>query len=701
MGVDAGWKAFDDAVVRTSIGGEFANAKAGVDANIWIHQGWAMRKTGSVQDKLDSSVETVISRATKLVNAGVFPVLVFDGARTAHKKETHAKRAGTIGEKFERCYLPRILNEVRKRGFVYVVAPNESDHQLKYMESSGLVDFVLTDDTDAVVLGCAKVVHKVSWSVSTLKCNVFNRNNLRMPVDTNEVNTVAELMCMHGDAAMRLWAAASGCDYREGKVPGLGPQTALKAIVACIQSAETLSIRSFVKYLVKKDVVDASDEDTQILKLEESLAGFERAIVYDMRTKERRWLNDATIFNANHSENEEFALGLRDADTHEPVELVAVAALFRHGETRARRIPKYLIKGAVLPEKRVEDNSKSDLIRWLNVRRNDRRRGCQDIRDKDVIISEVIQRMELERRYEELDIDVDVDVQDPEGKSLHTYLVHHFHLPVTQFPELDPDLDAPMDAEVWSTDVELFRETSPLMGEDIITTWLAGMSVYGDPVRSNAYRQGYARIHARTPLPIRFAHVGHPWMQTHFRVWFRVGIPASLKAERYAVAVCLLCKYGCIDEETNEHVHDHVVSVERGTCACKAGAGGDFGGCIHVIAALWYFAKLQRPADPCTSLESEWFGTSGEGDPMNRKNPLSNIDFNRFEAGRAKRRCTVDTRGDGDLELPEVAPDVSAMWSRNKPSTLLREYFDVYEKENNHKCTLHRVTDACETRNLP
>jgi hypothetical protein len=56
MGVDAGWKAFDDAVVRTSIGGEFANAKAGVDANIWIHQGWAMRKTGSVQDKLDSSV---------------------------------------------------------------------------------------------------------------------------------------------------------------------------------------------------------------------------------------------------------------------------------------------------------------------------------------------------------------------------------------------------------------------------------------------------------------------------------------------------------------------------------------------------------------------------------------------------------------------------------------------------------------------
>ncbi len=160
MGVDAGWKAFDDAVVRASIVGAFANAKAGVDANIWIHQGWAMRKTGSVQDKLDSAVDTLISRATKLVNAAVFLVLVFDGARTAHKKEMHAERAGATGEKYERCYLPQVLNEVRKRGFVYVVAPNESDHQLKYMESSGLVDFVLTDDTDAVVLGCAKVVQQ-------------------------------------------------------------------------------------------------------------------------------------------------------------------------------------------------------------------------------------------------------------------------------------------------------------------------------------------------------------------------------------------------------------------------------------------------------------------------------------------------------------------------------------------------------------
>ena len=234
--------------------------------------------------------------------------------------------------------------------------------------------------------------------------------------------------------------------------------------------------------------------------------------------------------------------------------------------------------------------------------------------------------MELERRYEGLDLHVDGNVQDPEGKSLRTYLVHHFHLPATQFPKLDPALKAPMDAELWSTDIELFRETSPIMGADVITTWLKGMSVYKDPVHSKAYRQGYAHIHARPPLPIHFAHVGHPCFETHFRLWFQVGIPASLKAERYAVTVCMLCKYGCIDEETNEHVHDHVVC--RTWYVRVQGRSGRTLWRVHPChRSALFFCQVATPVDPCTSLESEWFGTSGERDPVSRKVPLNNIDF--------------------------------------------------------------------------
>lgn len=75
-------------------------------------------------------------------------------------------------------------------------------------------------------------------------------------------------------------------------------------------------------------------------------------------------------------------------------------------------------------------------------------------------------------------------------------------------------------------------------------------------------------------------------------MWFWVGILVLFKVECYVVVVCLLCKYGCIDEEMNEYVYDYVVSVECGMCVCKVGVGGDFGGCIYVIVAFWYFVKL-------------------------------------------------------------------------------------------------------------
>ena len=92
-------------------------------------------------------------------------------------------------------------------------------------------------------------------------------------------------------------------------MPVLRPQMALNGIEVCMRTAGTLSARSFVMCFVAKEVVAASEEDSQILKLEENAVGFERTVLHDMRTKERRRLNDATAFNSNHSENEEFALG--------------------------------------------------------------------------------------------------------------------------------------------------------------------------------------------------------------------------------------------------------------------------------------------------------------------------------------------------------------------------------------------------------
>ena len=232
--------------------------------------------------------------------------------------------------------------------------------------------------------------------------------------------------------------------------------------------------------------------------------------------------------------------------------------------------------------------------------------------------------MELERRYEELDIDGDGDVQDS---------VYHFHLPATQSPELDPDLDAPVEVLKCGTLTLSFAARR-------CRTWMktsSRRSVLECPLTTTPFDSKHIDknmlVYTRG-RPFRFV----------LRAWFQLGTPASLKAERYAVATCMSCKYGCIDEETDEHVHEHVASVERGTCARKTGADEALRRVHLCIAALWYFAKLQRPADPYTPLESEWFGTNGEGDPMNRTVPLNDVDFNRFEVTRATRRCAANAK---------------------------------------------------------
>ena len=284
-----------------------------------------------------------------------------------------------------------------------------------------------------MVLGCRKVVHKVKWKGGKLNFPVFDRIRVRAAPDGETPATVLKLAVAHGELAIRLWAVTSGCNYRVGKVPGVGPQMALNCIIASIEHAEELFVRSFVRQLVATQVCEVSDAEALISKIQLGLAAYECAVVYYMRTKERCWLDDSTVVSANQEENERLALGLLDSDTLQLLDLVPVQHIFRHGETQARSIPHFLIRGAVLPVEQVEKNKNTDLIRWLNVRRNDRRRGDVDPnRSQEELAAEVMQRMEIERRCEALDIDIAGDVQDPDGKSLHTYYIRVW-LSITTF----------------------------------------------------------------------------------------------------------------------------------------------------------------------------------------------------------------------------------------------------------------------------
>jgi exonuclease 1 len=53
------------------------------------------------------------------------------------------------------------LQALKQAQVPYVVAPYEADAQMAYMARSGIVDLVITEDSDLLAYGCPEVVFKL------------------------------------------------------------------------------------------------------------------------------------------------------------------------------------------------------------------------------------------------------------------------------------------------------------------------------------------------------------------------------------------------------------------------------------------------------------------------------------------------------------------------------------------------------------
>jgi 5'-3' exonuclease len=53
------------------------------------------------------------------------------------------------------------MQECRRAGVECIVAPYEADAQLAYLEKEGIVDLVITEDSDLLVFGCKRVLFKM------------------------------------------------------------------------------------------------------------------------------------------------------------------------------------------------------------------------------------------------------------------------------------------------------------------------------------------------------------------------------------------------------------------------------------------------------------------------------------------------------------------------------------------------------------
>jgi exonuclease 1 len=178
-----------------------------------------------------------------LKHFGVTPYMVFDGDFLPSKAGTEEKRAKRREEskklgmelmkagkrtqardEFQHAIditpemARHLIEELKKLDIAYVVAPYEADAQLVYLERQGLINGILSDDSDLLVFGAKRLLTKLDKFGN---CIEINRRDF---CACREISLTGWT-----DAEFRRMAILSGCDYLEG-IRNMGLKTAYKMV---------------------------------------------------------------------------------------------------------------------------------------------------------------------------------------------------------------------------------------------------------------------------------------------------------------------------------------------------------------------------------------------------------------------------------------------------------------------------------------
>ncbi|KAL7619592.1 Rad2 nuclease [Parahypoxylon ruwenzoriense] len=216
----------------------------GVDAYGWLHRGAVSCAIELAQGKPTRKyVDFAMNRVRMAKHFGVTPYLVFDGGflpskglteASREKRREECKKAGLEllkAGKPSQAHLElqkaidvtpemarHLIEELKKAGVPYVVAPYEADPQLVYLERQGLISGIISEDSDLLVFGAKRLITKLDQHG---QCIEINRRDF---CACREVSLTGWT-----DAQFRQMAILSGCDYLDS-INNLGLKTAHRMI---------------------------------------------------------------------------------------------------------------------------------------------------------------------------------------------------------------------------------------------------------------------------------------------------------------------------------------------------------------------------------------------------------------------------------------------------------------------------------------
>jgi exonuclease-1 len=192
---------------------------------------------------LSRYVDFAMHRVKMVKYFGVTPYLVFDGDFLPSKASTEASRekrredsrkagleylkAGKPSQEHQELQKAidvtpemarHLIEELKKAGVPYVVAPYEADAQLVYLERQGIINGIISEDSDLLVFGAKRLLTKMDQHG---QCVEINRRDF---CSVREISLTGWT-----DAEFRQMAIFSGCDYLEG-VGNMGLKTAYRMI---------------------------------------------------------------------------------------------------------------------------------------------------------------------------------------------------------------------------------------------------------------------------------------------------------------------------------------------------------------------------------------------------------------------------------------------------------------------------------------
>ena len=212
---------------------------AAVDGYVWLHKGIYAAASDLAQGKpTDKHITYCMRKIAQLQHYGITVVVVLDGAALIaksgeeddrrKKREQAAKRASDLHREGDISKAHSIwaqsvevtlemaqlfINELRRAGVSFVVAPYEADAQLAFLSKSGKVDLCISEDSDLLAFGCNRVLFKLDKFGSGIEISQ---------------EAIFRIDCMRGidREGFLLMCILSGCDYLPS-LPGIGPKKAL------------------------------------------------------------------------------------------------------------------------------------------------------------------------------------------------------------------------------------------------------------------------------------------------------------------------------------------------------------------------------------------------------------------------------------------------------------------------------------------